>query len=76
MNIFKIRTSSFSEEDFYLLTDVNRATIESVISRMVAEERADDSEVFYMNDDYVDELEKLFPDKKIVHYDEIPLIHI
>ena len=76
MNIFKIRTTSFIEDDFYLLTDLNWATIESVISRMVAIERAEDSEVYYTNDDYVDELTRLFPDKNITHYTEIPLIEL
>ena len=74
MNIFKIRTTPYSEDEFFLLTDLNYATIESVINRMVAIERAEDSEVYYRNDDYVDELMRLFPDKKITHYDEIPLI--
>ena len=76
MNIFKIRTSSFNEDDFFLLTDLNQATIESVINRMVAIERAEDSEIYYSNDDYVDELMRLFPDKKITHYNEIPLIEL
>jgi hypothetical protein len=74
MNIFEIKTTSFNDENFYLLTDINRITIETVIEEMVRQERA--GEAFYMNEDYVDTLREKFPKAIIHHYDTIPLIEI
>ena len=76
MNIFEIKTTSHSEENFYLLTDINRITIELVIEKMVKEERAEDSEAFYMNEDYVDTLREMFPKAVLIHYDTLPLIEL
>ena len=74
MNIFEIKTSSYNDENFYLLTDINRITIELVIEKMVQEERA--GEAFYMNEDYVDMLREKFPKSILIHYDTLPLIEL
>jgi len=72
IKIFKIRTSAYSEEDFYLLTDLSEAAIKSVIRHMVIKER--ESDVFYTNQDYVDALKFEFPKAKIILYHDFPLI--
>ena len=76
MNIFEIKTTAFNDENFYLLTDINRITIELVIEKMVKEERAEGSEAFYMNEDYVDTLREMFPKAVLIHYDTLPLIEL
>jgi len=76
MNIFEINTTSDKESNFYLLTDINRAAIESVMNEMVQEERAEGSDIFYVNDEYVANIKKLFPFSVVVHYEKIPLIKI
>ena len=76
MNIFAIKTTAFNDENFYLLTDINRITVQTVIERMVQEERAEGSDVFYTNEDYVNKLSEMFPKSVIIYYDTIPLIEI
>jgi hypothetical protein len=76
MNIFEIQTTSDSDSNFYLLTDINRITIELTIEKMVQGERAEGPKKFYYNEDYVDKLRELFPKAVIIQYDTIPLIEI
>ena len=76
MNIFEIKTTAFNDENFYLLTDINRITVETVIERMVQKERAEGSDVFYMNEDYIGTLRGMFPKSILIHYDTIPLIEL
>ena len=76
MNIFEIKTTAFNDQNFYLLTDINRITIETVIEEMVNKERAEGSDVFYMNDDYVDMLKEKFPKKIVIQFNSIPLIEL
>ena len=68
MQIFRINTSSWSEEDFFLLTTLSEEQIKSVIAPMVHSERVND--FLYDNDDYVAELEKQFPNEKVSMYNE------
>jgi len=68
MQIFRINTSSWGEEDFFLLTTLSEEQIKSVIAPMVHSERVND--FLYDNDDYVMELEKQFPNEKVSMYNE------
>jgi hypothetical protein len=68
MQIFRINTSSWNEEDFFLLTTLSEEQIKSVIAPMVHSERVND--FLYDNDDYVAELEKQFPNEKVSMYNE------
>jgi hypothetical protein len=76
MKIFEIKTTSDNDSNFYLMTDINRITIELVIEKMVKDERAEGSDIFYMNEDYVGALRKMFPKAVLIHYERIPLIEI
>jgi hypothetical protein len=73
MQIFRIRTSAYSEEDFYLLTDLRPHFIKSVLIHMVNTERESD-DCFFTNQDYVDALKFEFPNAKIILYNDFPLI--
>lgn len=74
MNIVRINTSAYDEEDFYLLTNLTNAQIKKVIRPMVIEERKSD-EVF-SNEDYFWALKEVHPDQLIELYtdDSIELL--
>lgn len=74
MNIVRINTSAYDEEDFYLLTNLTNAQIQAVIEPMVDEERKND-EVF-SNEDYFCALKEAHPDQLIELYtdDSIELL--
>jgi hypothetical protein len=76
MKIFEIKTSSYNDENFYLMTDLSSIIIEFAIRDMVQGEREGGPKKFYYNEDYVDKLRELFPNAVIIHYDTIPLIEI
>jgi hypothetical protein len=76
MKIFEIKTSSYNDENFYLMTDLSSIIIEFAIRDMVQGERAEGPKKFYYNEDYVDKLRELFPKAVIIHYETIPLIEI
>jgi hypothetical protein len=59
MNIFKIRTSSWDEEDFILATSLTEKQIRSVIQPMVDDER--ENEFVFTNEDYVNILKDAYP---------------
>lgn len=59
MNIFRIRTSAWSEEDFTLFTQLSEHQVRSVIQPMVEEERAQD--FVYSNEEYVSALFNKYP---------------
>ena len=63
MNIFRINTTAFEEEDFYLMTDLSEQDIIEVITPLVNQER--DGYEKYDNDDLVYALEKRFPNAHI-----------
>jgi hypothetical protein len=68
MQVFRINTSAYEEEDFYLMTTLSASQIESVIEPMVHNERVNDE--FFENDEYVTELRKKFPREEIRLYTE------
>lgn len=72
MQVYRINTSAWDEEGFYVLTTISRSEIISVIDPMVNKEREED--FFYDNDDYIYELKKAFPREDIRMYTEIESI--
>jgi hypothetical protein len=74
MNLFRINTTAFHEEDFTLYTDLNEEQIVDIITPIVKDER-DDGES-YDNDDLVSALMKSYPNHFITHYNELEMISI
>jgi hypothetical protein len=68
MQVYRINTSAWKEEDFYLLTTLTEEQVQSVIAPMVHSERVND--IFYDNDDYITELQKQFPNDEVSMYNE------
>lgn len=68
INAFRINTSSWDEEDFYLITSLTEEEVKSVMAPMVSSERVND--FLYDNDEYIIELKKRFPKDKIEMYNE------
>ena len=64
MNIFKIKTSAWADEDFILATQLSEKQIRSVIQPMVDEEREGD--FIFSNDDYVQVLRDAYPKSVIL----------
>ena len=74
MNIFRINTTAFEEEDFYLLTDLSEQDIVEVITPLVNQER--DGYEEYDNDSLVYALENRFPNAHITFIQDIETISI
>ena len=74
MNIFKINTTAFEEEDFYLLTDLSEQDIIEVVTPLVNQKR--DGYEEYDNDSLVYALEKRFPNAHITFIQDIETISI
>lgn len=74
MNIFRINTTAFEEEDFYLLTDLSEQDIIEVITPLVNQER--DGYEEYDNDSLVYALEERFPNAYITFIQDIETISI
>ena len=72
MNIFKIQTTAYEQEDFYLHTELEEEDIVEVINPIVNAER--DGYEVYDNESILIALEKRFPKKKIELYVEFPTI--
>lgn len=63
MKIFKVNTTAYEEEDFFLLTDLSEEDITEVINPIVMAER--DGHEEYDNDMLIQALEKRYPRNKI-----------
>ena len=74
MKVFKINTTAYKEEDFYLQTDLSEEDIVEVITPIVNAER--DGYEEYDNEMLLDALIKRYPRKKIELYTEFELITI
>ena len=72
MNIFKIQTTSYEQEDFFLHTELDEQDIVEVINPIVMAER--DGYEVYDNESLINALEKRFPRKKIELHVEFPTI--
>ena len=74
MNIFRISSTAYKEEDFYLQTELDEQEIVDIITPIVMRER--DGYEDYDNEILVDVLKKKYPRKKIELYTEFELIKI
>lgn len=72
MNIFRINTSAWQEEDFYLMTSLNEAKIKKVIEPMVQYER--ENETMHDNEEYLIALQQKYPRSVIEMHQYIELI--
>jgi hypothetical protein len=63
MKIYKINTTAYEEEDFFLLTDLTEQDITEVINPIVMAER--DREEEYDNETIIKKLRKRYPHNKI-----------
>jgi tryptophan synthase alpha subunit len=75
MNIFRINTTAYKEEDFFLMTELSKEQIEGVITPIVLIERNNAEEVYY-NDDLVRAIELAYPNATVEHLTEIENITI
>jgi hypothetical protein len=74
MNVFKINTTAYEEEDFYLLTSLTEKEIVKVIKPIVQAER--DNGNFYDNDTLTEALKEAYPKATVEMYqgfDEITI---
>jgi len=74
MDIFRINTTAFVEEDFFLLTNLSREQIEEVITPIVLIERNEGEE--YDNDDLVSALQITYPNAIVEYLTEFETITI
>ena len=74
MKIYKVNTTSYEEEDFFLQTNLEQDDIIEVIAPIVNAER--DGYEDYDNEMLLDALVKRYPRKKIELYTEFELIII
>ena len=74
MNIFRVSTTGYKEEDFYLQTELDEQDIVEVITPIVNTER--DGYEEYDNETLLNALIKRYPRKKIELYSEFNLITI
>lgn len=74
MNLFRINTTAFHEEDFTIYTDLNNEQITDIITPIVKDER--DGGKGYDNDDLVSALNKAYPNHFITQYNEPEMISI
>lgn len=73
MEVFKINTSAWGEEDFYLMTTLSDEQVKKVIQPMVDYER--ENEILYDNEDYVSALQSKYPKATIVMYQDFETIN-
>ena len=64
MNIFKVKTSVWGEEDFILATQLSEKQIRSIIQPMIEEEQESDFE--FTNGDYLERLREAYPKSVIL----------
>lgn len=72
MNIFTIRTSAWSEEDFILATQLSEKQVRSIIQPMVDEEREGD--FTFSNSDYVQVLKDAYPKSVVLAIEDSTII--
>ena len=63
MNIFRVNTTSWNEEDFLLVTDLSEQDVIDAVTPIVEAER-NDGKVYY-NQDLVNALKERFPTNKV-----------
>jgi hypothetical protein len=67
MNIFRVNTTAYEEEDFFLMTDLTEQQIAEVLTPIVELERNEIKE--YDNNDLVENLELAYPSAFIKEYE-------
>jgi hypothetical protein len=73
MNIFRINTSAWQEEDFYLMTSLTEEKIKKVIQPMVQYER--ENEMMYDNEEYLNALQQKYPRSVIEMHQYIEVLN-
>jgi hypothetical protein len=68
MNLFKINTTAFEEEDFYVITDLQEQDITEVVQPLVNAER--DGYEEYDNQSLFQALMKRYPNNYLYFYEE------
>jgi len=66
MNIFRINTTAFEEEDFFLLTNLSEQDIVEVITPLVNQER--DGYEEYDNESLAEALRKRYTNAEVLDY--------
>jgi hypothetical protein len=75
MQIYRIKTTAWEEEDLVLLTTLSEPQVERVIAPIVYREREGGND--YDNDELVDALKKEYPSAHVEQYQtELPIIII
>lgn len=74
MNIFKVNTTAYEEEDFYLHTELSSEEVITAIEPLIIAEREGVSD--YDNELLLDAIIKKYPRKKTELYMEFDLITI
>lgn len=74
MNLFRINTTAFHEEDFTILTNLNEEQITDIITPIVKDER--DGGKGYNNYDLLSALFEAYPNHFITQYNEPEIISI
>jgi len=74
INVFRINTTAYEEEDFYLLSDLSQEDIVEVIMPIVNAER--DGYEDYDNDTLIEALQKRYPKRRIELYTDFDIIKI
>jgi hypothetical protein len=69
VKLFRVTTTAWCEEDFYLLTSLTIQQIKEVIEPLVlAEREVVNGDMMYTNNDYIYLLKKHYPSETIIHY--------
>ena len=68
MYAYKINTTAWSEEDFFLITDLSGMEVEDVIYPIVLAEREQGIE--YTNEDIIVALKERYPNSTIMAYEQ------
>jgi hypothetical protein len=77
MDIYRIATTSYEEEDFHIMTSLTESQIVKVIKPIVQAERDNDvEENFYDNDTLVEALKRAYPKDTIEMYQDFETITI
>lgn len=74
MNIYRVNTTAYEEEDFFLQTEITEQEVIDVITPIVMRER--DGYEDYDNELLLDALKKKYPRKTIELYTEFDTITI
>lgn len=72
METYKINTTAFEEEDFFLMTDLTRKQVIDIINPIIELER--NEEQYYTNSDLVEALSEAYPNNIVKYYYELKTI--